>query len=104
MPMRRVMKGPSQAEVGHGSPERSVAVDDPKPSQRLADARVARVLEATDTAALAAKLAPEIAGALTSRLSLEVLRDRLMTVPVDKLVNDDELLCQVSAEVVSRLN
>jgi hypothetical protein len=78
-------------------------VEDSKSSQRLADALIARVLEATDTAALAAKLALELASTLTSGLSLDMLKDRLMAVLVDKLVNDEELLCRVSAEVLGRL-
>ena len=80
-----------------------MGVEDSKSSQRLADALVARVLVAIDTPALAAKPAAELASTLTSGLSLDMLKDRLMTVLVDKLVNDEALLCQVSAEVLRRL-
>ena len=102
MPARKVTKSPPQADPEQGSPGGSAVGVEPGP-QRLADALVARVLEMVDTDAIAAKIVPGLASALTAGLSLEALRERLLAALVERLAGDEAFFAKVSAELLGGL-
>ena len=68
----------------------------------LGDALVARVAAQMDLQALAAQMTPQVAEALTSGLSLDQLRDRLLGVVAERVCTDD-LVAAVSEALTAKL-
>jgi hypothetical protein len=56
-----------------------------------------------DTDAIAAKIVPGLASALTAALSLEALRERLLAALVERLAGDEAFFAKVSAELLGGL-
>ena len=89
--------------------KRKASALDPSPMQldgasRLLDALVAKIAESLDTSALAAKIAAPVGVAVTQGISLETLTDRVIEVISAKIVQDEELLREVSAVIIKALS
>ena len=70
--------------------------------RELGDALVARVAAQMDLDALAAQMAPQLADVLTSGLSLDQLRDKLLGLVAERICTE-ELLAAVSDALMMKL-
>ena len=73
-------------------------------ASRLLDALVAKIAESLDTSALASKIAAPVGVAVAQGISLEALTDRVVDAISAKIVQDEELLREVGAEIIKALS
>ena len=86
--------------MGRKRAEPEGQVDEGKPG--LGDLLVDKVLEQLDTASIAAKLAPDLAGRLVAWIQLDVLSERVFEKLADRLANDP-IIAEAVASQLSRL-
>ena len=81
-------------------------ISEPPPDQSncdLEDVLLAKAIEQIDVRSLASKLAPELANRLLGRLSIDVLKDRLLDLLVCKIIEDSTLVGAVSMHLLTQL-
>ena len=84
-----------------------VEVSDQPPEQSdcgMESLLLSKVFEQLDIHSLALKLAPELANCILSRLSIDVLKDRLLDLLVAKMAEGPELVDAVSTHILAQLN
>ena len=94
MAPRRAVKS-QEAEISSQPPEQSDC--------DLEDELLAKLIEQIDVHSLASKLAPELASCLLSRLSIDVLTDRLLDLLVCKIAEGPELVGAVATHLLTHL-